>query len=154
MGFTVQSYHLIADGLHNNRTVRKLLAVGSGAVLVSCGLWTFTNLRTDLHRINEPDPANFDPGKVKSILKSAGVDLDVTKVLYVNQDSMAYIFEGRIRNVDKSIWTAFSNVWTRQSNGLVISKDRNKISTIGFSNYSSLDNIDPFFKEHWKDLVK
>ncbi len=122
--------------------------------LLACGWWAIQTIGREVREINEPDPAKIDSNKLKRLLNSAGIESDVLKVLYVNQDSMAYIFEGSVSNLKKSEWNLFNDVWIRQPQGIILTKSNANSSTIGFSNYSTVANLEPFFGQHWKDLVK
>ncbi len=102
----------------------------------------------------EPNPTKYDPDLIKTGLQSAGIEVDVLRVIYVNRDSTTYIFEGKVRKVDKSIWNPIKNGWVRNPNGVIFVHQNLQTSFVGYNAGSTISNLKPFFGQHWKDLVK
>lgn len=134
--------------------MRKSLAIGFVGISIVCVVWSFSVISKSGRNYTEPDPTKFDPNIIKRGLQTAGIEVDVVKVIYVNQDSTTYIFEGKVRKVNKSIWNQTENGWVRNPSGVLFEDHKVQPSIVGYSTGSTPNNLKPFFVQQWKDLVK
>ena len=133
-------------------TARKIVIALFVLAIIGVVYAGWTLIRT-VATINEPDPTKFNPNQIVKILDGSGVKVRADKVLYVNLDSMTYIFEGSLAKVDQSVWTKSENRWESNSSGFLLLSKKAEKDVVGYWHYGTPDRIHPDQLAIWKKFT-
>ncbi len=112
------------------------------------------NFLKSLAKVNEPDPAKFDPAIIVRNLKIRGVDVRVDRVLYVYLDVFSYVFEGEIKNIDQTKWKLSRSIWIGNEKGIICSGEgKSGARLIGFCDQLAKYPMEPHFEKYWFENV-
>lgn len=146
---------------------RLRLGLGLTCLLVGAGV-CFQSVLTTLRSVNEPDPGQFPLKLVEKNLKGRNIESRVRRVLYVNRDFDAYVFEGelklplttsKLRNRSDQVLSeeGYQNLVSSSCFGEIRFCNRNGKQIVGIvlsSTQGEWCQGAPIFRQKWEELTK